>query len=471
MRIAKYGLVLVICGLALGFAPISRCQENSWDRKRESPPTEAWFIEKFYYHDYLYSSSHLAELGERINLNVRAKYQFNDHTYGRFGLNTDPIENSRDNKTSDLELHFGHQWGQWEGQLDLDLKTNDGDKGGTSLGPDVDSADTFLTYRASDSLLWLLYPFNFGSSVGREFNTWDVARIYFIEGAPTAINNIPVGSEKVVSKTIPGIELRFFLGTVLETYVGLGLANFLYPADPDFDVENNRLVGRWERRMDLGYKWGVKYRRPKFWVNLQHVGHTNYEDTGALLASATSTYGGWLFSGPFILEGEWTISKAGKRPFRLQRDGNWFLSTSTFRPIYSDLNNNHQDWPGKFGHGLGLKLLMDLETSLVYISYKYQDQYFIYKERESAHNLRTGDEDFSHGGLSRYGLGIHLLVGKFDINPQIEWMQARNLVFSNHADMRPNKSLSSLQKHDYVLTVSLKYNFDGSFDHRYQYQY
>lgn len=433
----------------------------------EKQVPKGFFLEKVSYEEYVYSRSKKTELGDQVEMDAAIRYQYDENTFGRFRFETDPVDNRYDNKTSKFEVLAGHKRGNFMVQIDTELNSNDG--GGTSIGFDLDSEGTFLGYKNEDGLGLTFYPFNFDGEVGVEFNTYDVTRIYYIDGSPSTVNNTQLGTEKIAEKTIPGLELSFepsFLKG-LKLYVGAGIATYLYPTNASFNIQTNRAADRWERRQDVGYKFGAIYRGARQGISLEAVGHDKSEETGSLLEAAASlniyTFGLPGFTSDLFVEGEVTMSKAGKAPYRLTRSGEWFEQTSPFQPVYSDYYGTTQDWVGKTGSAYALKVGHKLsDTFLPYVFYRFQDKNFVFKERESAHMLRTADETSSHGGLNRFGMGLYKVYDKITINPEFEWLKAKNPVFGNSSDVRADRVLSSFKKNDFLLYLIVSYNFDGS---------
>lgn len=433
-----------------------------------NPPPEAgaerkgFFLEYLNYYDYVYSQSKKTELGDAVNIDMALRYQHTPDTFARVRFITDPVQNRFNNKTSQFEFLGGHRLDQWYFQVDTEILTNDGATGGTSIGLDLDSELTQIKY-AAKQFDFIFYPFNFDGEVGAEFNTWDVTRIYFVEGAPTTVSNInpTTSTTRILEKTIPGVEIGWKDERGLtRAYVGLGAASFLYPSTPAFDIENAPTADRWERREDVGYKFGVTYQDPNVLrIKLQAVGHTDSHRTGSLLAQAASIYGIGRI-GSFILENEWTASKAGDSPYRLTRDGVWFEDLSPFQPIWKDVFGNRQGWIGKTDFATSFRLGFQQENSVPYLTYKYQGANFIFRDRESAHRLRTGDEADSHGGLNRVGFGAFFQAGQFIVNPEFEYFKAKNAVFANASDVRADRRLASFSTEDYQLSLLITYRID-----------
>lgn len=427
----------------------------------ERPIKTGLYLERVEYEEYVYSRSKKTELGDQVEIDASLRYQYNENTFGRFRFETDPVENRFNNKTSKFELLGGHRQDNFFVQIDTELNSNDG--GGTSIGFDLDSEGTFLGYRNDKGLGISFFPFNFDGEVGVEFDTYDVTRIYFIDGAPSTVNNTQLGDEKIAEKTIPGLEVSyeptFMKG--LRLYVGAGVATYLFPTNDNFEIESNPAADRWERREDFGYKGGASYKSARTGINFEFAGHTKSEETGSLLEAAGSL-NGFTFLGDIFVEAEATVTKAGKAPYRLSRSDDWFEQQTPFQPIYSDYYGNRQDWLGKTDAAFALKVGHKMsDTLLPYVFYRYQGKHFIFRERESAHMLRTADEAQSHGGLNRLGLGLYKTYGNFTVNPEFEWLQAKNPVFGNSSDVRADRVLSSFKKQDFLLYLIVSYNFDG----------
>ena len=166
------------------------------------------YMEYFSYEEYVYSQSKKTELGDQVELDTALRYQYSDRTFARLRFETDPQENRLDNQTSKFELLTGHQYGPVFFQVDGEFQTNEVDTGGMTFGFDLDSEGSLIAYEPFQSFRMTFYPFNFDGEVGKEYNTWDVTRLYFIEGTPSTINQTPAGDEKVVDKTIPVFVFR-----------------------------------------------------------------------------------------------------------------------------------------------------------------------------------------------------------------------------------------------------------------------
>lgn len=420
-------------------------------------------FDRVIYDDNVYSTSKKTELGDQARVDMAFRYHTDVMTFIRFRYSTDPSEERENNKTSRFELIFSKQVNRMTFQLDLEMLTNDvandGDSSGSSIGLDLDSDDTFVNY-ALDKFLITFYPFNFRSDVGDEFNTLDVTRINTILGSPDPINSTATADERIVTKTIPGIEIQYMLGPT-SIYAGAGVATYLYPTNGDFDIEDNRNADSWERKETVAYKAGALYLNDGDKINLQYVTHQNTKETGALLKSAASL-NAFKNMGSFIVEFETTASQAGDAPYNIDRDTNWFVNQVPFRAVFSDKSGNEQDWVGEIGHAYSLKIGKNFEDFTPYIDLKYQDQYFIFQGRESAHLLRNKQEDRSHGGLQRYAIGAYLYYDNFYFNTQIEHQIAQNPVFTNSTDLRDDRELSTFEKENTLLTLNIVFTFDGS---------
>lgn len=421
------------------------------------------FLEYLNYEDYIYSQSKKTELGDAVKVDIGVRYQHSKDTFMRVRFFTDPAENRFNNKTSNFEFLAGHQRENWYFQIDTDIATSDGPTGGTSIGLDLDSELTEIAYSA-DNFEFIFYPFNFDTEVGSEFNTRDVARIFFIEGAPTSVSQVQAGGEKIASKTLPGFELAYRFGEnqAGRAYVGFGAATYLYPLNPAFDITTSPVADRWERKEDVGYKLGMTYAVPdQMRLKFQLAGHNETVETGSLLAGAASAYGIFRF-GDVLFENEYTASQAGKAPYRLLRSGEWFEDKVPYQPVYSDVFGARQNWIDKSDMAASFRLGFQRENFVPYLTYKYQGGNFIFRDRESAHLLRTGDESESHGGLQRAGFGAFFYSGNFVVNPEFEYYKAKNAVFANSADIRADRRLATFRSEDYQARILITYRVDGT---------
>lgn len=427
-----------------------------------------FFLEYFDFEDRAYSQNQKTQLGEEVELDAALRYQYDKNTFARIRFETYPEENTVDNKTSLFEIRVSHRHENILMALDLEIDTSDNSDGSTSLGIDTDSEDTFLKWQMNDSFAVHFFPFNFDGDVGKEFSTWDITRIYSLEGiqAPNTIN-FNQGTASITQKTIPGVVFNAIVTDKFNLFFGGGVGSYLYPTDDNFDLSdaNQRFVTRWKRKQDIGYQFGFKYQDPKkSRVEFKFVGHTEAQETGSLLEMGGSIYG-IKKQGSFFIEGEVTYTKAGDRPWRLSSNNTWFEQTTSpgFQPVYSDFNGNVQDWVGKDGYGIATKAGFELnDISILYGLFRYQTKHMVYhRELESAHLLRDADEENSHGGLTRIGFGSFLRYGKFTIQPEFEYMIAQNNVFADYTSNLQDRNLATFSKTDYLVTLFVKYDFRG----------
>lgn len=422
-------------------------------------PLQSVYMEYMEYKQRVYSTSDSISLGDQARLDMAFQYRFQENTALRFRFDIDPNKYGDDqNTTSKFELRLWHAYQQFEFQADLDINGDDQGHGGTAIGPDTDSKDSWIAYNAGKSWKLFFRPYNLGTEIGQEFRTLDVARIYHISGSPSYIANLPVEDESIRSKTVGGLELQYIPTAALKVYAGIGSSSFLYPANDDFSIEQNAASERWKAKEDRAYKAGLTYKTDSTSFVAEYATHMNPAETGALLDSAFSLQlAQWM--GPVIANLEWTASRAGTEPYRLNRSFSWFQDTTPFRPIYSDYYGVKQDWLGKTDSAELVKVGLKLGSFVPYVAFKHVGKYFISRERESAHRLRTADESASHGGLQDYAIGTYLTVGKFTLQPELEFMQAKNKVFGSASDIREDRILSELKKKNTVLTLNARYSY------------
>lgn len=457
---------LTLAFLAILLLPMPISMASHPDRAYFDWEKTGLYLERASYEEYVYSRGRKTELGDQVEVDMALRYQHDERTYGRLRFETDPIENRFDNKTSRFEIVGGHHYREFAIRVDAELNLND--NGGQSIGLDLDSRGTFISYQKERGFGFIFFPFNFDTQVGREFNTWDVARLYYIEGSPSSVTFDQNEDEKMANKTIPGIEFNYrpHGHRGWKAYVGFGLATYLYPSNDDFDIRQNAVADRWQRNESFGYKFGVTYKGPSIhdptMFNFQVAGHNKTEETGALLEMAASG-NARFFVDQWFIDGEITYSKAGKSPYNLARGMEWFEDLSpVFSPVYSDLFGNDQDWIGKSDMAAALKLGYLFEDFLPYGFIRWQGKHFVYRDRESAHRLRTADDALSHGGLTRLGAGLYQQYGKFTVNPEFEWRSARNPVFGDSSDVREDRRISRFRKQDFLITLSVTYFWDGN---------
>ncbi len=436
---------------------------NVLESSESSPkPLKEFYIEYFDYYEYLYSNSRKTEVGDTVELDVSLKYNFSESTEFLLGFETIPENNRADNETSKFEVGAKHQYKNFELEFDLELQTNDGSTGGTTFGLDLDSEDTYLKYNITKNSSISFHPFNFDGEVGGFFNTWDVTRIYFVEGSPSAISQTQTGDESIAMKTIPGLVYEHRLGN-FKLLAGIGKTTYLYPTNEDFDITDNNAATSWEKREDTGYLAKLKYDSTDkdLKARIEYVGHTEADETGSLLESAASVRLEKHTSN-LIFSTELTYSKASSSAWRIDRSSDWFESLSPFSPVYSDTLGNKQDWLGEGDIAYSIATGIKLNDSITpYIFYRHQGEHFIFRERESAHELRTSDESLSHGGLTRLGLGINYYIGKFRVVSELEYLSAKNAVFTNSSQIRSDRQNSTFKRKDHQLVIKVDYNFDG----------
>jgi len=429
-------------------------------------------LELFSYEDFVYTGSRKVELGDQVRLNSRFRYQMNDNAWMSVGFRTNPNEDRFDNKTSDFELRAGYVYQNFVAQADLSFNTNDPD-GGISFGFDLDSENTFLRYKIKDNLQLTFFPFNFDGEVGVDFDTGDITRIYFIEGTPQTVpidttNN--TSQIRVAQKTMPGFVLRYNnvkdQNNMNSYYIGVAGASYEYPNDPSFDIVNQNNSVVWSRQAALGYKLGALFRRANTFTSLQYIGQTQDDETGALIKSAASLYSLTRISG-LITEFELTATEGGRLPWRVSRGGESFASPSEFtvnnlntNRIYADREGRVQDWAGQWGLGASLKVGLVKPDYRPYFSYRYLTEDFTYSSRISAHNLRTNNMEFSHGGLHGLGLGAFIYKENFIINPRFEYLLASNDVFGDSGDLRQSDVDRNLVDTDFSFYINVSYFFN-----------
>ncbi|WP_141735807.1 hypothetical protein [Oligoflexus tunisiensis] len=424
----------------------------------ETAPVQTTYLEYLRYQQYVHSASESTQLGEETLFDALVGYRLTEDTSLKFRLDIDPNRGSVDNKTSKLNLRLLHHYEQFDFQADLLLNGDDNGRGATTLGLDRTSKYSWISYTPNDTISVRFYPYNFGTEIGREFRTWDVARVFQIEGTPAYISNLPIEDETIGTKTLPGLELQWKPTESLVAYVGVGSAGFHYPATPGFTIEENASSERWKVKEDRGYKAGLHYNTADTLALVEYATHSNSTAAGSMLEAAWSLQLNQKF-GPAIVNFERTWTKAATNAWRLNRDMTWFHDIAPFRPVYSDYYGNRQDWLGKVDAATMIKAGYNFGAITPFLAYKMIGKYFIDRERESAHRLRTSDETASHGGLNMLVVGADYTAGKFNFRPEIEFMQAENAVFGNRTDVREDRVLSELNKEDTVVKLTTTYHY------------
>lgn len=439
--------------------PASHAPSFTGPRSKDIAPLQSFYMEYLEYKQRLYSSSESISLGDRARLDAAFAYWFSPDTSLRLRLDIDPDKTGDDqNTTSRFELRLFHKHEDFEFQADLDVNGDEGGRGATAIGPDTDSKDSWIAWKPTSALRVIFRPYNLGTEVGQAFRTLDVARAYYITGTPAYISRLPIEDEEIRSKTVGGVELQWNATPELSVYAGAGSASFQYPTSDDFSIEVNAASESWRAKEDRAYKAGIIYKTDATNFLAEYATHMNPSETGALLDSALSLQlTQWV--GDFVGNVEWTASRAGTEAWRLSSDGRWFQDTTPYYPVFTDYNGVKQDWLGKTDSAVMTKAGWKFGSFVPYVAYKQLGKYFIYRDRESAHKLRTADESAGHGGLSTYSLGTYYSAGKFIIQPEVEFMEAKNNVFGSSSDLREDRVLSVLKKKNTVFTLSTRYSY------------
>jgi hypothetical protein len=424
----------------------------------EKAPVQSTYLEYLRYQQYVHSASENTQLGQETLFDALVGYRLTEDTAVKFRLDIDPNRGSVDNKTSKLNFRLLHKYEQFEFQADLLLNGDDNKRGATTVGLDSTSKYSWISYTPVSQVKVVFYPYNFGTEIGREFRTWDVARLYYIEGTPAYISNLPIENESIGTKTLPGLEVQYSPIENLTAYAGVGSAGFFYPATPGFTIEENAASERWKVKEDRGYKAGAYYRTAETFALFEYATHTNAEQGGSMLDAAWSLQLNQRV-GPAVVNFERTWTKAATNPYRLNNDMSWFQDIAPFRPVYSDYYGNRQDWLGKTDAATMLKAGYTFGAITPFLAYKFIGQYFIDRERESAQRLRTADETASHGGLRMLVVGADYTAGKFNFRPEVEFQEAKNAVFGNRTDVREDRILSELNKKDTVVKLTTSYTY------------
>ncbi len=421
-------------------------------------PVQSSYLEYLRYEQFVHSASQNTQLGQETLFDSLVGYRFTEDTSFKLRLNIDPNLGSVDNKTSRINIRLLHHYEQFDLQADLAVNGDDNSRGATTFGLDSTSKYSWIAFNASSQIKLVFYPYNMGTEIGSEFRTWDVGRLYYISGTPAYISNLPIESENIRSKTIPGFELQWKPSEELQAYVGVGSASFLYPATPGFTIEENAASDRWKVKEDRGYKAGVKFKNETSMALAEYATHLNGAEGGSILDAA------WSLQlqhkvGPIVADFERTWTKAGTNPYRLKGDMSWFQDTTPFRPVYSDYYGSRQDWLGKVDAATMIKAGYTLGQLTPFVAFKDFGQFFIDRNPESAQRLRTADESVSHGGLKVVTLGADYVAGKFNFRPEVNFMQAKNSVFGNRTDVREDRILSELNSKDTVVKLTTTYSY------------
>lgn len=427
--------------------------------------TSKTFLKSFSYEERVYSQERKSELGDQTRLKLGLQYQYSEDTYAGFRFQSLPSFNLDAFEADRFEITFGHRYNDLTMALDLDLLTDAGADGGAmTIAIDQDSDGTFIKWDSTSKLDITFFPFNFNTRIGNYFETWDITRIYIIEGSPSVVSQTAnaAANERIIEKTIPGIVFDYSFTNSLSAYLGMGMSTFLYPTNDDFDLINNPNATSWERLVDYGFKVGLDFEGENNRSYFRYATHTNSEKTGSLLESGGSIYTLQKIGSRFIADLELTYTKAGKSPYRLNRTRDWFVDEAPFRPVFSDFFGNEvQDWVGKDGYGTSLRLGYEFDKFTPYVVARWHSEYLLFNRLESAHLLRTKDLTESHGGMTRFGIGSYFYNGKFSFNPEVEYRVAKNPVFTNASDVPADRILGSFKKSDLLFSFFVNYSFDG----------
>jgi len=426
---------------------------------KEEAPIGSFFMDYLDYEQRIHSTSQNTEVGEKTKLDAAFKYRFNPNTSIRLRLDIDPYKYPEENKASKFEVRLFHSYKNFEIQGDFDINGDDNGRGATTFGPDDDSDDSFMTYKPFSFLKAIFYPYNFGGEIGNEYRTLDVTRVFYIEGTPSVINEIPQPDERIRTKTIPGFELQIFPMENLLVYAGIGSTSFYYPASENFDIKNQTAANVWKIKEDRGYKAGLRFDDQSTKVVMEYVTHSNSALTGSLLESASSVQVQHKVA-KFIVDLERTDTKAGSKPYRLAKDWKWFENDRGYNPIFVDYYRNDQNWLGKAGSASMIKLGYDFGELTPFVAYKTISENFIFRKRESAEKLRTVDETQSHGGMVAWKFGTEIKAGQFVVRPEVEHFQAENAVYGNRSDLQEfNINNKSYGKKNTVFTLFTTYQY------------
>ncbi len=442
----------------------------------ESPAlvSQKYSLEVFNYEEVIYSGSKKTEIGDRVKLGARFRYQIEDNLWLALGFRTNPKSERTSNHATELELRAGYIYNNLTAQIDLQWITDHPNTGGMRIGLDLDSEDSFLKYSPTSHVSFKFYPFNLETSSGLNFGTGDVAQLYYISGAPLSLSantSFAPTEGEMISKTLPGIDVTWdnfdSKAYGLELKVGFGLASYLYPENPGFKYTQASTSLTWERKQNFGYKLSALLTQPKDFFLMKWTGHTQSEETGSLLSQSLNMY--WLSSllSNFMVEAEVGLHKNGAQAFRLNSDGTYFEDkdpstlTTVTEPdrIYADDTGAPQNWLDQWGWGMSVKLGKEFKGFTPYLGYKFENTNFVYEGRNSAHLLRTKNLELSHGGLSRLALGSHFYAGKMMIQAEFEYLSANEAVFSSEGQIRQARFTSAFKKQDFYFSIKASYFF------------
>ncbi|BDU51387.1 hypothetical protein [Haliovirga abyssi] len=330
---------------------------------------------------------------------------------------------------------------------------------------DDDSEKTYLEFGMNKSMLLAIYPFNFGSTVGSEFKTEDITKVYYISGRPTYINGNANGIE-LGSKTIPGVVLNYRMNKMMNLYIGAGAVEYDTPGDEGFDLTEATKAYSWGKRVAVAYKAGFKYDNEVSVLSVDVVGQDDSEKDGALLKYAAAANLS-LEPGNLIINSELVYTQAGEKPYYAQK--NKISSEYGYEPYYK------QNWVDKGDFAAMLKVGYEVTRGLVpYVSGQYLGENFIYDGENSANRLRAANrlrtvEEFdagfndskSHGGLTVVKAGVKYNYLNATITPFYEYKMAKNAVFSPENDLTAKKDrrVQDLKKTCSTFGLNIKYKF------------
>lgn len=416
-----------------------------------------FYIESLNYKEEAFSTSERQGAGQNADIEVVSKYKYSDSTYARFRLKILGETPEYDpKKTSQLEAGIFHKEGRISGFAEFRVNAND--NGGISVGLDDDSYLTMLRFDVHSELNFQYNPFNLGTKIGDEFQTSEVSEVHYIDTPMTVITNLPVNGEEVVSKTAPGVMVNWNPEKYISASLGFAVASYLYPAGEDATIYEGLVSDRWQKNQDNTVLFRASYdNKDNFGIYVEHASHDSADKAGSLIKAATSIRG-YLKESFIKLSAEFTGTKAGQNPYKL--DGKWFANNQAtlFNPSYIDIYEQKQDWVGQQGSAYMVKVEYVTQNILPFIAYKNYSEHFVYNHKNSAHYLRTADLTKSHGGLTTYSIGSAFKYKGYEFIPEIEHEIAKNEVFLNSGEIRSDRKLNGFKKDNTILKMAINYN-------------